>query len=180
MQKNILIGICGGIAAYKTCELVRILVKEGAKVKVVMTRSATEFIQPLVFQTLSANQVFVDMFEIRNYEIEHISLAKWADLMVIAPLSANTLGKIANGICDNLLTTAVCALPEEIKVICAPAMNDNMWTNPLVQENRKKLISLPKYVVMAPGEGDLACGVYGTGRMPEVADIHKKITETLS
>ncbi len=180
MGKNILVGVCGGISAYKTCELVRLFKKDGHDVKVVMTEAATKFITPLVFQTLSGNFVYSRMFELQHFDIEHVSLAAWAELMVIAPLSANTLGKIAQGICDNLLTTVVCALPPEIKVVCAPAMNTNMWKNHFIQENARKLISQPQYVLMSPGEGELACGACGAGRLPEVSDILKKIREVIA
>ncbi len=175
-KKNVLVGVSGGIAAYKACSLVRLLVKEGFSVKVMMTEAATKFVAPLTFQELSRNPVYIDMFTpLKDETAKHVSLAKWADLCVIAPLSANTLSKIAQGICDNLLTTVVCALPKETKVILVPAMNENMWKNPLIQENVKKLSVLKKYVILPPAKGELACGVYGEGRMPEVKEIYKKI-----
>lgn len=178
MKKNILLGVCGGIAAYKTCELTRLLVKDGFDVKVVMTDAARRFIGPLVFQTLSNNPVYLDMFTlIREESPRHIDLAQWAGLCVVAPLSANTLSKIAGGTCDNLLTTVICALPRETKVLCAPAMNDCMWKNPLIVQNVAKLTKLKKYVVMTPATGQLACGVYGEGRMPEPVVIYKKIKD---
>ncbi len=175
-KKKIIVGVCGGIAAYKTCELVRLLVKEGFLVKVVMTDAATKFITPLTFQALSQNRVYLDMFQlIKEESIEHISLAQWADICVIAPLSANTLSKISQGICDNLLTTVVCALPQKTKVIMAAAMNEHMWKNPIVQDNVAKLKKLKKYLILNPAKGQLACGSYGEGRMPEVKEIYKKI-----
>ena len=140
-----------------------------------MTEAATKFITPLTFQTLSCNHVYKDMFALYGENVEHISLADWADICVLAPLSANTLSKIANGICDNLLTTVVCALPKTTKVLCVPAMNENMWKNPIITENTKKLTKLKKYILMQPDKGELACGVYGEGRMPEALDIAKKI-----
>ena len=175
-KKNVLIGVSGGIAAYKTCELVRLLVKGGFSVKVMMTEAAAKFITPLTFQELSRNPVYMDMFTpVKEETIKHVSLAEWADFCVLAPLSANTLSKIALGICDNLLTTVVCALPQKTKVILVPAMNENMWRNPLIQENVKKLMALKKYLILPPAKGQLACGVYGEGRMPEVKEIYKKI-----
>jgi len=171
-NKNILVGVCGGIAAYKTCELVRLLVKGGYMVKVVMTDAAAEFVTPLTFQTLSRNSVYIGMFDLAQEEnIRHISLADWADLAVIAPASANTLSKIAYGICDNLLTSIVCALPQKTKVIFAPAMNENMWNNPLIRENIKILKQIKNYKVLNAGKGELACGITGCGRMAEPAEI---------
>jgi phosphopantothenoylcysteine decarboxylase/phosphopantothenate--cysteine ligase len=175
-NKNILLGVCGGIAAYKTCELTRLLIKSGFCVKVIMTEAAAKFVTPLVFQNLSKNAVYLDMFCLNQEEnIQHISLSEWASLCAIAPLSANTLAKIANGICDNLLTTVICALPAETKIILAPAMNENMWENPLIQQNLNKLKKLKKYIILNPQKGELACGLYGEGRMPEPEDIYKKI-----
>jgi phosphopantothenoylcysteine decarboxylase/phosphopantothenate--cysteine ligase len=180
MDKNILIGVCGGISSYKTCELVRLLKKNNFSVKVVMTQAAAKFVTPLVFQTLSDNPVYLDMFALKREErIEHISLANWASLCVIAPLSANTLSKIAAGICDNLLTTVICALPKETKVILAPAMNENMWKNPVIVENTKKLKKIKKYIFLEPARGELACAEFGEGRMPEPKEIFKKIKEAL-
>ncbi len=167
-NKNILLGICGGIAAYKTCELARLLVKGGFCVKVIMTEAATKFVSPLTFQELSRNPVYLDMFSLLKEEtIKHISLAEWANLCVVAPLSANTLSKLAQGICDNLLTTVICALSLKVKVLLCPAMNENMWNNPVIQENAKKLSALKKYAILPPEKGELACGAYGEGRMPE-------------
>ncbi|MBN2484144.1 MAG: hypothetical protein JXD21_08100 [Candidatus Omnitrophica bacterium] len=196
-KNNILIGVCGGIAAYKACELVRILKKEGYPVKVVMTDAATRFVTPLTFQTLSENPVYLDMWQFQKDEestvashqspekkeekkrVQHISLSQWTDFCVIAPASANTLSKIAQGICDNLLTTVVCALDEKTKVVFAPAMNENMWKNPIIQQNVKKLTGLKKYEILDPGRGELACGVYGQGRMPEAKDIFNRIKKLL-
>ncbi|UCC95512.1 MAG: hypothetical protein JSW40_01870 [Candidatus Omnitrophota bacterium] len=175
-KKNILLGVCGGISSYKTCELVRLLVKDSFSVKVMMTEAATKFVSPLVFGELSQNPVYFDMFSlVREENIQHISLSQWADLCVIAPLSSNTLSKVAYGICDNLLTTVVCALPFNTKVLLVPAMNENMWKNPIVQENVNKLKKLKKYIVMPPRKGILACGVYGEGKMAEPKEIFKHL-----
>lgn len=180
MKKNILVGVCAGIAAYKTCSLVRSLAKDGFSVRVVMTESAVKFVSPLVFQELSNEAVYVDMFSLRKSDsIKHISLAQWADFCVIAPLTANTLSKIACGICDNLLTAVVCALPEKAKVLLVPAMNERMWKNPIIRENTDKLKKIKKYTMLAPVKGELACGAYGEGRMPEPQAIYKKIKSSL-
>ena len=179
-NKKIMIGVCGGIASYKTAYLVRILVKNGLKVKIVMTEAATKFIRPLVFTTLSNNPVYCDMFAGYQHEIEHISLAQWADLCVIAPLSANTLSKIATGICDNLLTATICALPKTTKIICAPAMNENMWANSIIQENIKKLKSRKQIIFLPPKKGELACGIHGKGKMCEAEEVYKKIVSVIN
>lgn len=179
-NKNILVGVCGGISAYKTCELVRLLKKNDFNVKVLMTEAGAKFVTALTFQTLSKNPVYVDMFQVLKEEsTQHISLAQWADLCVVAPLSANTLSKIATGISDNLLTTVICALPKKTKVVLAPAMNECMWDNPIIQENINKLNGLKKYVFLQPQKGELACGVYGQGRMAEPKDIFAKIKQAL-
>ena len=186
---NILVGITGGISSYKSCELVRLFIKSGYSIKVMMTESATKFVSSLVFQELSQNPVYVDMFQEKGVDpffIQHISLSRWADICLIAPTSANTLSKIACGICDNLLTTVVLALGENKKVLFVPAMNENMWKNPIIVDNVKKLkgINLPagkagKYFIMPPQKGELACGVYGEGRMPEPKDIYKLVVQIL-
>ncbi len=176
-SKNVLLGITGGIASYKSCELVRLFIKGGYTVKVMMTEAATKFVSPLVFQELSGGPVYLDMFSlIKEERIQHISLAQWARICLIAPLSANTLSKIASGICDNLLTTVVSSLSKDVKVLLAPAMNENMWKNPLITENVKKLKRIKKYLIMPPAIGELACGDYGEGRMPEAKDIYHKAT----
>jgi phosphopantothenoylcysteine decarboxylase/phosphopantothenate--cysteine ligase len=168
-NKKIVLGVSGGIAAYKTAELVRALVKQGTAVRVIMTQNATRFITPLTLQTLSQHPVYTDMFcPAENYEMAHIALADFADAFVIAPATANIIGKIACGIGDDLLSTAVMA-QNKPTLIC-PAMNDKMMANPMVQENIKKL-KAAGYVVMDSGEGDLACGASGKGRLPETGEI---------
>jgi len=179
---NILVGITGGISSYKSCELIRLFIKSGYSIKVMMTESATKFVSSLVFQELSQNPVYVDMFQEKGVDpffIQHISLSRWADICLIAPTSANTLSKIACGICDNLLTTVVLALGENKKVLFVPAMNENMWKNPMIVDNVKKLETIKKYFIMPPQKGELACGVYGEGRMPEVKDIYKLVVQIL-
>jgi len=172
-DKNIVLGITGGIAAYKAAELTRALIKEGAQVKVVMTKSAAEFIKPLTLQTLSKNQVYMDMFSPEGqYDMAHISLAEFADAFIIAPATANIIGKIASGIGDDLLSTAIMA--ENKPTLICPAMNDKMLSNPIVQENIKKLIKTG-YVVMESAEGELACNATGKGRLPEIPEIIEQI-----
>ena len=175
--KNIVLGVSGGIAAYKACELVSRLKKLNAAVHVIMTDSASEFVTPLTFQALSLNQVNVDMFESPNYwEIEHISLAKLADVLVIAPATANIIGKLAGGIGDDMLSTTVMAT--KAKVIIAPAMNTNMYDNPVVQKNIQHLKELG-YSFVEPEEGRLACGDVGRGKMADPAIIQEAIIEAL-
>ncbi len=165
----VILGVTGGIAAYKAAELLRLLVKAGAEVHVVMTRSAQEFIAPLTFQTLSGNPVHTELFSlIQEQEIGHISLADRADLVLIAPATANLIGKVANGIADDLLTTTIMAT--RAKVLFAPAMNSNMWENPVYQENQAKLEGLG-YHFIEPAYGELACGWQGQGKLPDPQEI---------
>lgn len=175
-NKNVLLGITGGIAAYKICSLIRLLKKAKANVRVVVTPNALNFVTKLTLQTLSGNEVFVENFEIDEYKPEHIALTE-SDIFVIAPASANTISKIANGICDNLLLSTACAFSNPI--LLAPAMNNNMWENPFVQENINKL-KTAGYNILEPETGYLACGTNGVGRMREVEDIFDKISEILS
>ena len=174
--KNILIGITGGIAAYKVCSLIRLYKKAEATVRVVLTPNALNFVTKLTLQTLSNNEVYVDNFEIDEYKPEHIALTE-ADIFVIAPASANTISKLANGICDNLLLSTACAFNKHFLI--APAMNTNMWNNPFVQENLNKLKE-NGYNILEPETGFLACGTSGVGRMREVEDIFDKTVEILS
>jgi len=175
-NKNIILGVCAGISSYKSASLARSLVKSGFSVKVVMTPAAIKFVTPLVFATLTKNYVYTEMFSYDEKEsLKHISLAEWANLCVIAPLSANTLSKIACGICDNLLTTLICALPPKTKILCAPAMNKHMWENSIIQKNVAELKKNSRFVFINPKTGELASGDYGKGRMAEPKDILKKI-----
>ncbi len=167
--KRVLLGVTGGIAAYKAVELLRLLVKAGADVHVVMTRHAREFVGALTFQTLSGNPVHTELFNlIEEREIGHISLADRAALCIVAPATANLVGKLANGIADDLLTTTLMAT--KAPVLLVPAMNVNMWENPLYQENQARLLR-HGYQVMTPVTGDLACGWQGQGKLPEPAAI---------
>ncbi|MCK4507999.1 MAG: bifunctional phosphopantothenoylcysteine decarboxylase/phosphopantothenate--cysteine ligase CoaBC [Desulfuromonadales bacterium] len=165
----VILGVTGGIAAYKAAELLRLLIKAGAEVHVVMTRSAQEFIAPLTFQTLSGNPVHTELFSlIQEQEIGHISLADRADLVLIVPATANLVGKVANGIADDLLTTTIMAT--RAKILFAPAMNSNMWENPVYQENHAKLEGLG-YHFIEPAYGELACGWQGQGKLPDPQEI---------
>ena len=176
-NKKILIGITGGIAAYKIPQLARLYKKAGAEVKVVMTPSAENFVTKLTLQCVSNNDVYVNHFEIEEYKPEHISLCDWADVFVIAPATANTISKISNGICDNLLTSIACAFKKQI--LFAPAMNTGMWENKFVQENISKLKSAG-YEIIEPNSGFLACGTEGKGRMAEPEEILEKTQELLN
>ncbi|HWP93893.1 MAG TPA: bifunctional phosphopantothenoylcysteine decarboxylase/phosphopantothenate--cysteine ligase CoaBC [Thermodesulfobacteriota bacterium] len=176
--KNIVLGVTGGIAAYKACELVRRLMREGASVQVVMTKNAAQFVSPLTFQTLSGKRVAMKTFDLEwESEIGHISLADRADLVVIAPATAAFIGKAASGMADNLLTTVL--LATRATVMICPAMNVNMYSNPVVQENMEKL-KRRGFVLVEPDEGDLACGWEGKGRLPEVGRIMEEIERLLS
>lgn len=167
--KNVLLGVTGGIAVYKAADLVSRLVKEGTEVDVIMTESAQRFVTPLTFQTMAQSKVHTDLFGLLDYvDVEHISLAKKADIIIIAPATGNTIAKIANGIADNMLTTVV--LASTAKIIFAPAMNTNMFLNSITQENIKKLEALG-HEFIPPGEGRLACGDTGPGKMAEPSDI---------
>lgn len=174
-DKNILIGITGGIAAYKICTLIRLFKKEEANVRVVVTPNALNFVTKLTLQSLSNNDVYVDAFEIEEYKPEHIALTE-SDIFVIAPASANTIGKIANGICDNLLLSTACAFKNPILI--APAMNNNMWENAFVQENVNRLKNAG-YHVMGVNEGFLACGTTAKGRMKEPEEIFDETVKIL-
>jgi phosphopantothenoylcysteine decarboxylase/phosphopantothenate--cysteine ligase len=176
--KKVVIGVTGGIAAYKACELVSRLIKLKADVHVIMTDSAVKFVTPLTFQSLSMNQVAVDMFKgPRYWEIEHISLAKLADVLVIAPATANIIGKLAVGIADDMLSTTVMAT--RAQVIIAPAMNTNMYENPVLQRNIKQLKE-QGYIFVEPEEGRLACGDVGKGKMANPSVIESAIIDTLN
>lgn len=172
--KTILLGITGGIASYKICELIRMYKRANADVQVVCTPNALNFVTKLTLQTLSKNNVAVEEFDIKNYNPEHISFADKADIMVIAPATANTISKIATGVADNLLTSIACAFTKP--VIIAPAMNCNMWENPVVQDNLRKL----SYTVLEPESGYLACGYLGKGRLCKIEKIFDKTVELLN
>ena len=167
--KSVVLGVSGGIAVYKAVELLRLLTKAGANVDVIMTKNACEFVTPLTFQTLSGNPVHTDLFNLsQEQEIDHISLADRADLFVLAPATANIIGKVAQGLADDLLTTSVMATKAPVLVV--PAMNSNMYENPVYQRNQKQLIEFG-YHVMEPTSGALACGWEGQGKLPDPTEI---------
>lgn len=177
-MSNIVLAITGGIAAYKSAALARLLVKKGHSVRVVMTAGACAFITPLTFQALTGNEVHTDLLdETAEKAMGHIELAKWADMVVIAPASANTIGKLANGLADNLLT-AVC-LATTAPILLAPAMNQAMWHNLIVQDNLAKL-SRFNFSIIPPDSGEQACGDVGAGRLPEPEVLCRHLDEFLA
>ncbi|NFI55426.1 bifunctional phosphopantothenoylcysteine decarboxylase/phosphopantothenate--cysteine ligase CoaBC [Clostridium botulinum] len=169
MKKCVVLGVSGGIAVYKALEVVSLLRKQDIEVRVIMTKSATEFVTPLSFQSLSQNMVIYDMFsEPKAWEIQHISLAEKADVFLVAPATANIIGKVANGIADDMLSTTIMAtiMATKAKVIFAPAMNTHMYENPIVQGNIEKLKNLG-YEFIEPACGRLACGDIGKGKLED-------------
>lgn len=176
-NKTVVLGVTGGIAVYKALDVASMLRKNNVNVHVIMTKSATEFVAPLTFQSISQNMVVTDMFaEPKAWEIQHISLAKKADVLLVAPATANIIGKVANGIADDMLSTTIMAT--RAKVIFAPAMNTNMYTNPIVMENIKKLKSLG-YEFIEPCSGRLACGDEGKGKLEKPEVIAEKVLSEL-
>ena len=174
-MKNILLGVTGGIAAFKSASIVSLLKKKGYDVKVVMTKNATNIIGPLTLETLSRNRIYVDMWDTNpHYEVEHISLADWADMVLIAPATYNIIGKVANGIADDMLTTIISAVSTRKPVFFALAMNVNMYENPILKENIDKLKSYG-YRFIEVEEGLLACNYIAKGRMREPEDIVAEI-----
>lgn len=177
--KHILVGISGGIAAYKIPELIRLLRKAGAEVRVATTKNALEFVTELTLQTLSGYKVYSDVFAaINTHSTEHISLPDWADLMIIAPATANVLGKMANGIADDALTTTFCAMRKP--VVIAPAMNDKMYQCPATQEAMRHLSDWDNITMLDCAEGELACGTTGRGRMQEPAALLEAVYYALT
>lgn len=176
--KTVVLGVTGSIAAYKIANLASTLVKMHADVHVIMTKNACNFINPITFETLTSNKCLVDTFD-RNFEfnVEHVSLAKRCDIFLVAPASANVIGKIANGICDDMLTTTIFAT-KAVKVI-APAMNTNMYTNPILQDNLKKLIGYG-YKIVTPASGRLACGDEGLGKLPDESTLLEAILKEIA
>ena len=180
MSKNIILGLCGGIAIYKTCDLISLLKKSGFSVSVIMTNSALKFMSELIFKTLSNNQVYTNMFIYSDLKPVHIELASNSDLLIIAPCTANTLGKLANGISDNLLTSVFCAHTKP--VLIAPTMNNAMLENPITQENIKILKKFfpEKIKFVEPETGRLACGTVGAGRLADINIIFQEALKFLS
>ncbi|MBI1871226.1 MAG: bifunctional phosphopantothenoylcysteine decarboxylase/phosphopantothenate--cysteine ligase CoaBC [Chlamydiae bacterium] len=176
--KKILVGICGSIAAYKSCELIRTLVTEGASVYVLLTQHALHFVTPLTLKTLSGHSVIQSVLDEEDFaSMMHTQMAHWADLVVVAPATANIIGKVASGIADDVITTTMMATRKP--VIFAPAMNDQMYENPIVQENIQKLKS-HGYFFVNPEVGYLACGYEGVGRLASLEAILKEVQKRIS
>ena len=177
MSYSIVLGVTGSIAAYKAVEVVSSLMKQGDTVTVIMTSNAQRFVNPVTFQSISKSRVITDLFiDTGNYDPNHVSLAEHADIVVVAPATANFIGKVVSGIADDVLTCTVMAA--RFPVIIAPAMNDSMYLNPIVQENIKKLKKLG-YVIIEPEEGRLCTGRVGIGRLAPVEKIVGVINEEL-
>lgn len=174
MKKNVLVGVTSGIAIYKTIDLVSMLIKNGYQVKVVMTENAAKLINPLIFERMSQNKVYLDIFE-RDMDpkVKHIKLASWADCFIIAPLTANTMAKITYGICDNLVTNIALAYTK--KIILVPSMNVNMLNNFITQQNISELEK--RHIIMDSDFGRLACGDYGKGKFPKTERIFEEIED---
>ena len=176
---NILLGVSGGIAAYKAVDLASKLTAAGAKVNTVMTESACRLVGPKSFEAITCSGVFTSLWEqTSEYKISHINLADWADIVVVAPATADIIGKIANGICDDLLSTTLCVCWQK-PILLAPAMNNNMWTNAAVQRNVKTVKDMGFWLI-GPEEGRLASGTKAIGRMAEPQDILKAIEKIAS
>lgn len=179
--KHILVGISGGIAAYKIPELIRLLIKAGAEVRVTTTRNALQFVTETTLQTLSGSRVYSDVFAaINEHATEHISLPEWCDAMIVAPATANVIAKMASGIADDALTTTICSCAARKPIIVAPAMNDKMWENPATQHAIETIRGWEKVRVIEPDEGLLACGTSGKGRMPEIEELQEAVEYALA
>ena len=175
LNKKILFIICGGISAYKSLETIRLFKKNGAEIKTILTESAKEFVTPLSVTSLSQNKVYSDLFSLENeLEMDHISLSRWANVIIIAPATANTISKLAHGTTDDLASTVV--LASDKKIMLAPAMNVRMWEHPTTKTNMKKLKEFG-YKIIGPEIGDMACGEYGEGKMSDPLIIAKEIDE---
>ena len=175
LEKKILLIICGGISAYKSLEVIRLLKKKGAKVKTILTKSAKEFVTPLSISSLSQEKVYDDLFNVENEAgMDHISLSRWSDVILVAPTTANTISKLSTGSSDDLASTVMLASDKDI--FLAPAMNVRMWEHLSTKENLKKLKSYG-YKIIGPVAGDMACGEFGEGKMTEPNEIIKKIED---
>ena len=183
MGPNILLGVSGGVAAYKAVDLASKLTVAGARVNTIMTENACRLICPKSFEAVTNSAVFTGLWDTNaEFKISHITLVNWADIVVVAPATANIIGKIANGICDDLLSTTLCVCWPLIKsgaALLAPAMNDNMWNNPAVQRNIRMVIEMG-FQLIGPVKGRLACGTVGIGRMSEPQDILETIEKIAS
>jgi len=173
LEKKILLIICGGISAYKILEVIRFLKKRGAKVKTILTKSAKEFVTPLSVSSLSQEKVYDDLFSVENEaEMDHISLSRWSDLILVAPATANTISKLSTGLSDDLASTVILASNRDIFLV--PAMNVRMWEHPATKENLNKLKNF-NYKIIGPEIGDMACGEFGEGKMTEPNEIVKQV-----
>ncbi len=178
---RILIGVTGGISAYKTLDIIRQLSKNGQDVRVILTENAQKFVTPLTVRTLAQNAVYIDGAEWNHSNLTHIELSKWADLVLIAPLTANTLAKIAHGFADNLLTSLILALHTNIPLLIAPAMNTQMWKQSVTQDNLLRTRTFyPSMTCIDPREAELACGDVGVGAMAETEKILSQIENLIS
>ena len=174
-EKKILLIICGGISAYKSLEIIRLLKKRGAKIKTILTKSAKEFVTPLSVSSLSQEKVYEDLFNLENEaEMDHISLSRWSDVILVAPATANTISKLSTGSSDDLASTVMHASDKDI--FLTPAMNVRMWEHPSTKENLNKLKKFG-YKIIGPESGDMACGEFGEGKMTEPNEIIKKIED---
>ena len=178
---KVLLGVSGGIAAYKTCEVIRRLREGGHEVQVVMTEAAAQFVTPLTFETLSGRPVATSLWSGGDPSIEHIRLARWPDVIALVPATANLIGQLANGLAPDLLTTVVTASRADVPIVVAPAMNTAMWDNPLVQRNMAALTGVPggRYRLVSPVEKTLACGETGLGALADEAAILAAIAAAL-
>ena len=176
---NVLLGVSGGIAAYKAADLASKLTGTGAVVRTIMTESACKLITPATFEAVTGQPVYTSLWTgPEDFKIGHIQSADWADAVVVAPATANIIGKVASGICDDLLSTTLCACWNK-PVLLAPAMNSNMWANPMTQRNMSILTDQLKFNTIGPESDRLACGTEGIGRMAEPADILEALAELL-
>lgn len=179
---RLLLGVTGGIAAYKACEVASLAVHAGHEVRVMMTENAARFVTPLTFEALTGNSVLTNTFEGARMAsaasaVNHISWTKWPDVVLVAPLTANTLGKLACGLADDALTTVLMAVPAATPIILAPAMNTEMWANPVVRRNVGWLRDLNRYVLVDPTIKRLACGDVGPGALAEPSDLFAAVLE---
>ena len=177
---NVLLAVSGGIAAYKACDLCSILVKANHNVRVMMTQNAQHFVGQISFEGLTNNPVVQDSFDYSYSPMEHIELPRWCDIMVLAPCSMNLLTKISLGLCDDVVSTSVAALPQTTPLVIAPAMNTHMWTSPANQRNVELLQRSSRYTIVPPVAKRLACGDVGMGGLAEVSDIVSVITKLVS
>jgi len=176
---KVILGVTGGIAAYKACELARLLCKDGHEVTAVLTDEATQFVSELSFAALTGRRAYRELFRGAEGTVEHVPLARWAELLLIAPATANILGKLASGLADDLLSCVAATAMGRVPIILAPAMNESMWQNPFVRKNVAALEGVGCLVV-PPGTGELACGEVGQGRLADLPEIMRAVGEALS